>query len=249
MIGAESGGLLFHEQLGDLRKQRIERVEQVRLPFDPVDLVELGFRILLGHGRRHVSGESLQDGRHAEFSLPGEDLLLKLFVAVDPVWRQRAAPAVQAAHPAERQVGRPGQKRLHLFVGQAQSLTHRLPHGFLPGHRQRRVDAVERHPVDQPLPLRPVPPRQRVAEAAVVEEVAMPGPTDLPHLRLDLRQRRGQVKLTAAQRDMAMAVVFEIPIQSHRHRDAGVAANDDLVAGSLDLEDVAARLGRNHFET
>ena len=46
--------------------------------------------------------------------------------------RQRAAPAVDAAHPAERQVGRPDQETADLLVAQAQLAADLLPHRLLP---------------------------------------------------------------------------------------------------------------------
>ena len=72
----------------------------------------LKFRLgeLLLQRRRHVTGEPLQHGRHAQFSLPGDDLLLKFQVAVDPTLRQRAAPTVDAPHPTERQIARPDEE-------------------------------------------------------------------------------------------------------------------------------------------
>ena len=52
VVGAERAVCSSMNSLAIFAKQRIERVEQVRLPFDPVDLVQLCVGILLGHGRR-----------------------------------------------------------------------------------------------------------------------------------------------------------------------------------------------------
>jgi len=175
-------------------------------------------------------------------------------VAGDPRLRQWTAPAVEAAHPLKRQIGRPSEELRRLGLVDAQPPHHRLPYGFLTGHRQGRIDPIQGHPVDQPLPLRPVPPGQRVAEATVVEEVAMSGPTRPPHLRTHLRQGIGEPESVigagrAIPGDVAAAMVLQIPVEARGHRDAAVAADDDLAVARLDLEDVAAVPGRDHLKS
>ena len=231
-----------------LGKQGIERVQQVRLPFDPFDAVQFGVGELRRDRRRHVAGETLQHGRHAQLALSRQDLVLQFLVPFDPAGRQRPAPAVQAAHPLERQERRPGQKRGDLGVAHPQPLADRLPDRFLAGDRQRHVHAVQGHPVDQFLPLVPVPPRQRVAEAAVVQEVAILRPSDLPDFRCHRRQRIGQVQLAAVQRDVAMAEVIEVPVQPRGHGNARVAANHHSVAARFDLEHIPAVFRRQDLE-
>ena len=108
--------------------------------------------------------------------------------------------------------------------------------------------AVQGHPVDQFLPLLPVPPRQRIAEAAVVQEVAILRPSDLPDFRCHRRQRIGQVQLAAVQRDVAMAVVIEVPVQPRGHGNARIAANHHALAARFDLEYVPAVFGRQNLE-
>ena len=54
-------------------------------------------------------------------ALAGDDLLLQLAMAVDPGLRQRPAPTVDAAHPAERQVARPDEEPADLFIAKPQS--------------------------------------------------------------------------------------------------------------------------------
>ena len=45
---------------------------------------------------------------------------------------------------------------------QSELRKHLVLHLLLPGHRQRHIDAAERHPIDEGLPLRPVVPDERV---------------------------------------------------------------------------------------
>ena len=186
-----------------------------------------------------MAGKALQHGSHPQLALPGKDLLFQLLVTRDPALRQRSAIAVQAAHPLKRQVGRASQEVGYLAVVHSQPSAHGLPHGLLPGDRQRHVHAVERHPIDQLLPLRPIPPRQSIGEATVVEKIAVLGPARLPNLGPHRRQGIGQVQLAAVPRDVAMGIVLEIPIQAHRHGHAVVAANDDSRAGALDFKNIA----------
>ena len=103
-----------------------------------------------------------------------EDLLLQLGVTVDPATAAAGRPSRRCS-PSSRTASRPARPETARSASsvEPQSPAHRLPDRLLAGDRQRHVDAVQGHPVDHPLPLRPVPPGHRVAERAVVEEVAV----------------------------------------------------------------------------
>ena len=195
-----------------------------------------------------VACEALQNRRHAQLALPGQNFFGEVLVPVDPALRQRPAPAVQAAHPLKRQIGRSGQKRADLLVTHAQAPADRPPHRLLAGHRQRHVHAVQGHPVDQGFPLVPVVPGQRIAKAAVVQKITVSRPANPPHLGLDLRQRVGHIGPAAVPRNVTMAIMLKVPVESHRHGDTVVAANHNPAVAALDLEDVPAGHGRNRRE-
>ena len=166
MIRAELAALLLDEQLADPCEQRVLRIEKMRGRKITPRGKPLDFRVwkdLVQH-RRHMAGKALQDGRHPQFPLPGDNLLLQVEVAVNPAFRQWSAPTVDAAHPAKRQVARPDEELFELLVGQPQFPIDLLPDRLLARDRQRHVDPVQGHPVDEPLPLRPVPPGKAVAE-------------------------------------------------------------------------------------
>ena len=141
-------------------KQWIQRVQQLGLPLDPFDAMCLGIRELLQQCGRYMTGEALQHGRHPQLALPSQDLLLQLHVPVNPMRGQRSTPSIQTAHPLKRQIRRTRQKIRYLFVIHPQLPTDRLPNRLLTRHRKRHVHAVQGHPVDQLLPLLPIPPGQ-----------------------------------------------------------------------------------------
>ena len=245
---AEEPGLFLEECSGDLREPRVSRVEHRRVPLDPADLLRLRIRPFLQQRLRHVPRETLQDRRHPELALAGENLSRQRRVARNPVLRQRPAMPVEAAHPLERQVRRPGEKRIDLGVRHPEAPAYRLPHRLLPGHRQRLVDAVQRHPVDARLPLRPVPPRHRVAKRAVVEEIPRFRPGLPPHHRRHRGQRHRQAGLAAVHRHGRMRKVLEVPVQPDRHRQRRIPADHDLPGAARELEHVAAGGVRDRLE-
>ena len=195
-----------------------------------------------------MAGEALQHRSHAQLALPGHDPPLQLLVAVDPVLAQRPAPSVEATHPAERQERRPGKELRHLGIAEPVAAPHRLPSGLLPGHRQRHVDSVQGHPVDHPLPARPVPEGHGVAERAVVEPVAIAvrgGHADFPRHR---RQGIGHIHLAAAPGELAMADILQVPVEPRADRHTVVAAEHDAAVPALDLEDVPPVGGGDDFD-
>ena len=63
---------------------------------------------------------------------------------------------------APREEGGPVEPVANVSVRQAELRKHLVLHLLLPGHGQRHIDAAERHPIDEGLPLRPVVPDERV---------------------------------------------------------------------------------------
>ncbi len=218
MLGAEEPGLFFHEQGAHLAEKRVLRVHKDGRR----EIAPAGQRLkprpgpFRGERPGHVSGEPLEHGRHPQFPFPRQDLLLQDRVFVYPGVRKRAAPAVVTAHPAERQVGGPHEEIRHVRIAEAEFLPHFAPHRLLAGHCQRHVDAMQRHPVNDTLPLGPVVPRHRIAEAAVVEAVTVAERDHHAHLGLHRRERFGQVKLRTVERHARVAAA-EIFIEGETH--------------------------------
>ena len=195
-----------------------------------------------------MSREPLEDGCHAELALARKDLLLQLFMTVNPTLRQRPTPAVKASHPLEREIWRTGEELSDLLIVHPKALTYRLPCRFLARYRQRRVDPVERHPIYKLLPLRPVPPGQTVPEGAVVQKVTVLGPADFPEGVFNLGQLFRQVQLVTTPGDVAVTVMLQIPVQSHRHRHAGVTTDHDFAAARFEFENIAAVFGADDLK-
>ena len=175
MIGAEEGGLPLDEPPADALEQRIRGVEEPG-PAEPrrpvAGLVDQGGRVDLRDGRRHMAGESLEDGGHAQGALAREDLALEGDVTLDPGVGERAAQAVDVPHPSPREIGRADEELGDLGLAEAEVPQHQLPDRLLSRDGEWGVDPLERHPVNHPLPVVPAPPRHGVGKGAVVEEVA-----------------------------------------------------------------------------
>ena len=146
------------------------------------------------------------------------------------------------------QVDGSGKVAAHLLVGHAHAGPHIVPHGFLPGDGEWHIDAVERHPVDESLPVVPVPKGHGVAIGAVVQKEA------LWHARCDglvsvnRRQCVGQVNGNVGiPRYGGVAILLEVAIQAHRHGVGIVAAYEYLVALVPDCKDIAPLFGRFDF--
>jgi len=250
MVRAELPRLLLDEGLADAFKERVGRVDEegARELAPTGQAAKRGLREHPLERLGHVARESLQHRGHAQLTLSGEDSSLQFGVALDPGLRQRPAPAVDAAHPAEGQISGPDQELGDLPVAQAQVAIDLVPHGLLPGDRQRHVDPVQGHPVDHPLPLRPVPEGQRVTERAVVETVAVLEWARAADLFRHGREGLRQAQLIAAPRHVAIRVVLQVPVEPRRNGHAIGAAHDHLAIPRLHLEHVLAVLLRDGFE-
>ena len=190
MIGAIKGGLLFQILALDDGKKAVGRVHEIS-GFEAAPTAELlyfGLGKAQGYLPGHMAGKSRQNGCHAQFALAGHDLLLQLFLLVDPSLRQRASKTVEIGHAVPRQVGGTAEIGTYLVVVHAHLTPDLLPYCLLPRQGQGHIYPIEGHPVDEPLPLLPLPPHHGVAIRAVVEKE-----TDR-HLALmgDLARHRGQ---------------------------------------------------------
>src|SRR5476649_1694812 len=114
--------------------------------------------MFLTQGRRDEAREGGGNRCHLKFALASQNLLLEGGLTVDPALLQRAAMAVNVAHPMPRKKRGTGEIALDLGVRKAVSSPNLLPDSLLAVHGERHVDTVQGHPVDLFLPARPVPP-------------------------------------------------------------------------------------------
>ena len=194
-----------------------------------------------------MPGEPLKHWPHAELSLTFENSLLELLMLYNPVSRQRPAPAIETTHITKGQIRRSSKKGGDFLLRKTQPLSSVFPNGFLSGYGQRQVHAVKGHPIDQPFPIRPFVPRQRIAKTAIIEEVTMLIPTDASKLGTDWRERVWQIHLLAFERIMAIAEVLQVPVQSGGNRNAVVSAQGDPLPCTLDFKNIPATIWRDKF--
>ena len=142
----------------------------------------------------------------------------------------------------------PSKKLARLDVAETRAQQRIIPRALDAGDRQRHVDAVQRHEVDLPLPPAPIPPGGRVTVRAVVQIHPILTGIDNALSPRHPWQRPGQLKLIPAPGEMAVGVALEIPVQRRRHRNWVVASQRYPPAHALDLEHVAAAIGRNQLD-
>ena len=114
--------------------------------------------------------KSREYGLHPKLSFPANDLFLKLSLRVNPGLRQGTVNSVDVAHAVPWQMGGAREEASDFVVGEAVLFPDLLPDGFLSGYCKRHVHPVQRHPVDEALPVLPLPPYHGIAEGAVVKE-------------------------------------------------------------------------------
>ena len=135
-----------------------------------------------------MPAECRQHGLHAECTFTLQNAFLKLKLSVEPFLWQRAVPVVDVAHAVPRQERWSGEIILHVGIGESYFPPHAIPYRFLPGEGKRHVHSVESHPVDEALPLRPLPIDHSVAVGAVVEEESLLHPAAATHRLLHFGQ-------------------------------------------------------------
>ena len=223
VTGAVKFFLLFEEDLLNLTEKRIFRVEE---PASVFGLEAVPFGHFLDGGLRveflELGGNMAIEGRkdrfHPQFPFAAEDFLLKFFLSVYILLRQRAVPAVDVHHPVPRQERRAGEALAGLVGRNAEMLPDLEQDALLAGDVQRHSHAVEGHPVNHMFPLLPAPPRHGVSVGAVVEEESVfrfrfYGDL-LRHFRKYLRHPQ-RVCLVPA--DCRQTAVLQIPVQAHGH--------------------------------
>ena len=178
MVCAENPILRLQELFLHHAKEGIRRGEEVAEVLfwetSPAgNVCDGGLRIYLLQGLRNMPVEGGKNGLHPKFPFPPEYLFLKLYLRVYPALGQGTVLSVYVAHTVPGKVGRPCEPGADLIIRKPVMAEDFLPHGFLSGNCQRQINAAQGHPVYEPLPLRPVPPGEFIAEGTVVEEEAV----------------------------------------------------------------------------
>ena len=181
-----------------------------------------------------MASKRRQHGSHIQLTLALEDALLQLGLSVDPSLGKWSLPTVDIDHALPRKMGRTSKECTYLLIGHAVLAPYLLPYGLLTGDGKGHVDAVERHPVDEALPLFPLPPGHRIAEGAIVQEE----PDGHFHFGRDLardgRQHRWQLYgVEVEPTDICKAILLEVAVQPHRH-GVGIVSLDEHLTASLD---------------
>ena len=111
-----------------------------------------------------------QHGCHVQLAFACQYFLLQFLLPVNPALWQRTTKTVEVGHAVPREVCGTAEIGAYFVVGHPHLAPYFLPHSLLPRKSQRHVHAVERHPINETLPLPPLPPHHGVAVGAVVEE-------------------------------------------------------------------------------
>ena len=116
------------------------------------------------------------------------------------------------------------------LVGEAKLTPYLIPYGFLSGDGQRQVDAVQSHPVDEMLPLFPIPPGHGVAKSAVVQEETLWNPGSFTYFCWDFGQcRRHLQSLLHEPWELGVTIIFEVSVQPNGHAVGVVSSDNDYI--------------------
>ena len=173
MVGSKRREELLHPHVGNLAEIGIERVHPRRRALGRhVGVVQQRLQL---HG--HVTLEGGQLTNQAEGAASGEDPLLQRKLRLHERARQWARNTttvlVLAARPREE--GWAVEPPAHIGICHAERCEDLMLHLLLAGHRQVHVNTPERHPVNQPRPVVPPVPNERVRVRAHVHKVRVLG--------------------------------------------------------------------------
>ena len=130
----------------------------------------------LDEGLGDLASKGREHRKHAEAPHPGQDPVLETKLVFVPSRPQWPAPASEVAHSAPGQEGGAGEVGGEVSLANPKLCPHAAPDLLLSGEGQGEVDTIERHPVNVPLPVRPLPPHEAVAGGADI--LIISGDTD-----------------------------------------------------------------------
>ena len=255
MIGAVELGLLFEKLFLDDSELRVHRAEESAAVLvcksapiayaESVEFLSAG----LGQCSRYVTGKGRKYRLHTQRAFALQDAFLQLYLAVNPLLRKRTLPAVKVAHPLPRQMGRSHEELANLLIAHPVLTVNLLPDCLLTGDGKRHIDSVEGHPVDEALPLVPIPPRHSVAEGAVVEEEPLRHGslnTDFGRNRRHCLRQFHRIVIVPAH--ICKAVFLQVAVETDSHRIGVVAPYNHLGAYGFEFVCVLLSIFKQ-FET
>ncbi len=143
-----------------------------------------------------------------------------------------------------------GEKSADLVVAQSVLSPDFLPDVFIAVLCQRKINAIERHPVDAPLPVAPSPEGHRVTKRAVIEEETIfHGGRPVNQIGRD-RQRFGNChRVVDVPRNRRQRIVLEVIIERDRQRQLRISTEENLAVFAADFERIYLPRGSgNDFE-
>ena len=157
-------------QIGYLGKTSISRLQESRTgkAIPQIGLGQVQSQLLVSIMRNH-SGISRKYRFDAILTHAIQYFLLQSFLLCVPRVRIGTAPSFQIIHGPPSQEGGAGYKAVYFFFGISQFLEHIEPDTLLPYGGQRKIDAMQGHPVYFFLPALPIPESHRIRVGAIVE--------------------------------------------------------------------------------
>ena len=248
VVSAVNLGFLLHELLLNLGIKFAHGIQEgagifVLIARPGFQLRERSVRVQAGELARNVACEGGQHRLHVQLPLAGGNLLLQLQLAVQPHLREGGKPAVDVLHAVPGQVGGTGEVIAYFFIREAHLGPNLVPDALLAGDGQRQVHAVQGHPVNEMLPIGPLPPGHGIAVSAVVQEEAVPYAGRCLHGFRNGRQFGRQGEAVAQQPAVFhVAVILEVMVQANGHGIGAVALDEQFGAALLQAEAVGIGL-------
>ena len=157
-------------QICYLGKTSISRLQKSRTgkAIPQIGLGQVQSQLLVSIMRNH-SRISRKYRFDAILTHPLQYFLLQSFLLCVPRVRIGTAPSFQIIHGPPSQKGGTSYKTVYFFFGISQLLEHIEPDTLLPYSGQRKIDAMQSHPVYFFLPALPIPESHRIRVGAIVE--------------------------------------------------------------------------------
>ena len=179
---------------------------------------------------------------HIELLHASQDLLLQFLLTLIPRKRQRSAPPFKIIHLPPSQESRTGNELTNLLFRIAQFQQHIAPDALLTDDGQRKIHAMQSHPVDFTFPTLPVPESHRIGERAIVEIVTQRQIGLVALLRLNGRQCGRKFSLHLIPGEMNTCIVFQVPVDTRRNVYPGVSSHDDFLPLLIQFEEISLTL-------
>ena len=236
---AEKLGQFVEVEFGNLGKAGVSR-QKIRRTLESVpkaSISDIQSETRFGIMGNHTT-IAWQYGMHAQLPHTGENLFLKLLLTTIPGKGQRTTPPFEIVHLPPGKEGRTSDELAYLFFSIAEFQEHIPPHTLLTHDSQRKIDAMQCHPIDFLLPTFPIPKSHRVRECAIIEVVAQGEISLMALFLLDGRENGRQFRLHLVPGKVNTGIVLQIPVDTGGDIHPGVASYHDLRTFLVEFEKV-----------